>query len=218
MPTSVYNDNVFINCPFDDRYKPLFNAIVFAVHDCGFAARSAQETEDGSQVRIDKIYGIIAECRYGIHDISRTELDEHMCLPRFNMPLELGVFLGAKRYGEKDQQKKSCLILDKEPFRYQIFVSDIAGQDVKSHNNNPKEVVHLVRDWLSHVSKRKLIPSGNSIWNRYQEFQSDLPRMVKTYELDLDRLIFTDYVTLLTGWLEELKVLSRLQFTSRRLQ
>ena len=88
------------NCP------NFSNAIVFAIHDCSFVARSAQETEDGSQVRIDKIYRIIAECRYGIHDLSRTELDEDTRLPRFNMPLELGVFLGAKRYGEKNQQKK----------------------------------------------------------------------------------------------------------------
>lgn len=218
MSIMAYNDNVFINCPFDNEYKPLFNAIVFAIHDCGFIARSAQETEDGSQVRIDKIYTIIAECRYGIHDLSRTELDRETCLPRFNMPLELGVFLGAKRYGEKDQQRKSCLILDKERYRYQKFISDISGQDVKSHENNTKEVIHLVRDWLSHASKRTLIPSGESIWTRYQEFQSDLPSMAKKRQLDANRLIFNDYIALVTGWLEELKVLSRLQFTSRRLQ
>ena len=218
MSIMAYNDNVFINCPFDNEYKPLFNAIVFAIHDCGFIARSAQETEDGSQVRIDKIYTIIAECRYGIHDLSRTELDEETCLPRFNMPLELGVFLGAKRYGEKAQQRKSCLILDKERYRYQKFISDISGQDVKSHENNTKEAIHLVRDWLSHASKRALIPSGGSIWSRYQEFQSDLPSIAKKRQLDANRLIFNDYIALVTGWLEELEVLSRLQFTSRRLQ
>ena len=218
MSAAAYNDNVFINCPFDDEYKFLFNAMVFAIHDCSFIARSAQETEDGSQVRIDRIYTIIAECRYGIHDLSRTELDQATCLPRFNMPLELGVFLGAKRYGETDQQKKSCLILDKELYRYQKFISDISGQDVKSHENNAKEVVHLVRDWLSHASKRTLIPSGRSIWTRYQEFQSDLPSMAEKHQLDADRLIFNDYIALVTGWLEERDIISRLQFTSRRSQ
>ena len=218
MPTSVRNDNVFINCPFDDQYKPLFNAMVFAIHDCSFAARSAQEAEDGSQVRIDKIYKIIAKCRYGIHDLSRTELDEETCLPRFNMPLELGVFLGAKRYGNENQQKKNCLILDKERYRYQKFISDIAGQDIKSHDNNTEEVINLVRDWLSHASKRTLIPSGSSIWDRYQEFQSDLPRMIQENELDLDRLTFRDYVTLLSGWLNALRVSNTSKFTSRRLQ
>ena len=218
MPTSVYNDNVFINCPFDDQYKPLFNAMVFAIHDCSFVARSAQEAEDESQVRIDKIYKIIAECRYGIHDLSRTELDEETCLPRFNMPLELGVFLGAKRYGNENQQKKNCLILDKERYRYQKFISDISGQDIKSHDNNTTEVINVVRDWLSHASKRTLIPSGSSIWDHYQEFQSDLPRMIQANELDLDRLTFRDYVTLLSGWLKALRVSNTSKFTSRRLQ
>lgn len=45
MRSTHYNDNVFINCPFDSAYKPLFDAIVFAVHDCGFVARCALEEE-----------------------------------------------------------------------------------------------------------------------------------------------------------------------------
>ena len=35
MQSTHYNDNVFINCPFDAIYKPLFDAMIFAVHDCG---------------------------------------------------------------------------------------------------------------------------------------------------------------------------------------
>ena len=106
MKSSHYNDNVFINCPFDPVYKPLFDAMVFAVHDCGFIPRCALEEEDASQVRIDKIYEIIADCRYGIHDISRIELDEPSGFPRFNMPLELGIFLGAKKFGSETQKGK----------------------------------------------------------------------------------------------------------------
>jgi hypothetical protein len=34
-------------------------------------------------------------CRYSFHDISRVELDEKRpCLPRFNMPFELGAAVG----------------------------------------------------------------------------------------------------------------------------
>ena len=54
MKSHHYNDNVFINCPFDPAYKPLFDATVFAVHDCGFIPRCALEEEDASQVRIEK--------------------------------------------------------------------------------------------------------------------------------------------------------------------
>lgn len=99
MAKSSFAEQVFINCPLDGEYRPMFEALVFAVHDCGFVARCALEIEDASQVRIDKIQNIIASCGLGIHDISRTELDSTWKLPRFNMPLELGLFLGAKRYG-----------------------------------------------------------------------------------------------------------------------
>ena len=109
MPSPHYNDNVFINCPFDSVYKPLFDAMIFTVHDCGFIPRCALEEDDASQVRIDKIYSIIADCRYGIHDISRTQLDAASGLPRFNMPLELGIFLGAKKFGIEAQKRKKCL-------------------------------------------------------------------------------------------------------------
>ena len=146
MRSPNYNDNVFINCPFNAKYKSLFDAMVFAVHDCGFIPRCALEDDDASEVRIDKIYHIIADCRYGIHDISRTELDRDSDLPRFNMPLELGIFLGAKRFGVEEQKRKKCLVLDREQYRYQQFISDIAGQDIQAHNNSSREVITRVRN------------------------------------------------------------------------
>lgn len=128
MPTST--DDVFINCPFDADYQQIFRALIFTIFACGFRARSARELDDGGQTRIDKLYNLISECRYGIHDLSRTELDPIHNLPRFNMPLELGIFLGAKRYGGKSQKLKKLLILDLEQFRYQRFISDLAGIDI----------------------------------------------------------------------------------------
>jgi hypothetical protein len=50
-----YADNVFVNCPFDAAYLPIFDAVIFAVLACGFIARSALEITDSSEVRIDKI-------------------------------------------------------------------------------------------------------------------------------------------------------------------
>lgn len=99
-----YEQSVFVNCPLDVAYRSIFESIVFAVHDCGYVARCALEGDDGSEVRIEKIARIIAECRLGIHDISRTEPDADTGLPRFNMPLELGMFLGAKRYANGSER------------------------------------------------------------------------------------------------------------------
>src|SRR5215210_5807544 len=93
-----YDTNVFVNCPFDKAYKSLFEAITFAVFDCGFRPRCALETDDAGQVRMEKIFDLIADCKLAINDLSRADLDSETHLPRFNMPLELGVFLGARRY------------------------------------------------------------------------------------------------------------------------
>ncbi|MYG08760.1 hypothetical protein F4167_19520, partial [Candidatus Poribacteria bacterium] len=152
MKSTHYNDNVFINCPFDSDYKPLFDAMIFAIHDCGFVARCALEEGDTSQVRIDTIYNIIEDCRYAIHDISRTELDNTSDLPRFNMPLELGIFLGAKRFGGKKQKKKKCLVMVREQYQYHKFISDISGKDPLAHNNNQEEVLKVVSRWINNVS------------------------------------------------------------------
>lgn len=210
---SFYNDNVFVNCPFfDTDYKPLFNAMVFAIFDCGFIARCALEEADASQIRIEKIYDIIANCRYGIHDISRTELDENTHLPRFNMPLELGIFLGAKKFGTKDHPKKQCLILDKEKYRFQKFISDIAGQDIEAHNGNPEDIIKVVRNWLRTASKRTTILGGDIIQERYQAFIEDIPKMAKRLRLDASGLIFSDYT--LIGWLKINDINNRLEMTN----
>lgn len=201
MRSPNYNDSVFINCPFDANYKPLFDAMVFAIHDCGFIPRCALEEDDASEVRIDKIYSIIADCRYGIHDISRTELDKGSGLPRFNMPLELGVFLGAKKFGIEEQKRKKCLILDTQRYRYQQFISDISGQDIQAHNNSSREVITHVRNWLRNASRRETIPGGSIIWRRYRDFRRDLPQTVQEYQLTVEDLIFNDYTLMVTRWL-----------------
>ena len=53
MPSSAYDHNVFINCPFDEPYRPMLYALVFAVHDCGFKARSTLEIDDSDVALID---------------------------------------------------------------------------------------------------------------------------------------------------------------------
>ena len=202
MQSIHYNDNVFINCPFDLVYKPLRDAMVFAIYDCGFIARCALEEDDSSEVRIDTIYNIIANCRYGIHDISRTELDKDSGLPRFNMPLELGIFLGAKKFGIEEQKRKKCLVLDREQYRYQQFMSDIAGQDIQAHNDSSKKVIMHVRNWLRNASRRETIPGGNIIWRRYRDFRRDLPQTARECQLTVEDLIFNDYTLVVTRWLE----------------
>jgi hypothetical protein len=114
----AYDSSVFIYCPFDPAYQPMFDAIVFAVMACGHVARNALEIDDAGRARFGKIADLIGQCRYGIHDISRTDTSSHSGLPRFNMPLELGLFLGALHYGSDAQRRKQCLVMDSDRTRY----------------------------------------------------------------------------------------------------
>lgn len=180
-------------------------ALVFAIHDCGYIARSALEAEDSAEVRIDKIAKIIKDCRYGIHDISRTEVGADTGLPRFNMPLGLGLFLGARRFGSRTDKRKACLILDRARYRYQQFCSDIAGQDIRSHDDLPETAIKVVRNWLQTNSPTPevMMPGGSAMARRFALFQDDLPLLCQRLRLDRTELIFNDYTTLIAAWLRE---------------
>jgi hypothetical protein len=198
---ALYERSVFINCPFDDEYLPIFRAIIFTVSACGFEPRSTLEHEDASQVRIEKIYRLIAASAFGIHDISRTELDDEHRLPRLNMSLELGVFLGAKQFGVGRHRMKRCLVLDRERYRFQKFISDIAGQDIKPHGNSPQTAIHVVRDWLRNAVGQKPMPGGSHLWTGYQKFTAALSGMCEKVQLTPAHLTFRDFQQLVLEWL-----------------
>lgn len=191
MSVDSYDRNVFINCPFDERYRPLFRALLFAIVECGFNPRSALDVTDASEVRIQKIYRIVAACRLGIHDLSRTGLDPVSQLPRFNMPLELGIFLGAKFLGEGVQKSKACLVFDEQPYRYQVYLSDVAGQDLDWHKNDPRQLLTRVRDWLASLSDKHL-PAGSVVWDRYATFEGELQHSCEEVKQRRDELTYTD--------------------------
>jgi hypothetical protein len=199
--SSTYDDNVFINCPFTADYQDLFRALVFAVLDCGFIPRSSLEKGDSGETRIDKLYRIISDCRYGLHDISITEPDAKYNLPRFNMPLELGIFLGARKFGSPAQRTKGCLILDRERHRYMIFCSDLSGQDPKSHNGTEEDAIKSVRNWLRAERQTVRLLSGERMVQRFKKFKVDLPLIADTLRLEPDSLEFHDLTTVIEEWL-----------------
>jgi hypothetical protein len=188
-----YEHNVFINCPFDAGYAPLFRSAVFTIADCGFVPRTALDVSDASEVRIHKIYSMIEECRLSVHDLSRTQLDVGTDLPRFNMPLEFGIFLGAKFLGNPQQRRKACLVFDERPYRYQMYLSDVAGQDISWHANDQKTLVFRIRDWLASLSGDPL-PSGSLIWDHFTTFQGELRHSCETLRQRPDELTHPDFL------------------------
>jgi hypothetical protein len=200
MAIAKYNQKVFINCPFDSNYTPLLHAIVFTVYRCGFLPVTALDEDDGSNDRLKKILKCIADCKYGIHDISRTELNQNK-LPRFNMPFELGLFFGAKKYGSGIQKNKVALIFEKNKYSYQQYLSDLNGIDTKAHNNNPDELLKKIRDWLTTCTNTTL-PGPATIHKEYVEFLIKLPEIINQLGLDKDNLLYGDYCAIVENAIE----------------
>ncbi len=142
---------------------------------------------------------LIEECPYGIHDLCRTELDPKNRLPRFNMPFELGIFLGAKRYGSASQQRKRCLVLDREKYRYQKFISDIAGQDIHTHDLKVHSLIRQVRDFLRTVGPH--VPGGVTTAKDFDTFQKDKKKICNRLELDEKDLTFHDLTFVIAQWI-----------------
>jgi hypothetical protein len=210
---SSYETNVFINCPFDDQYGPIFDAILFAVQRCGFTLRCALEDSDAADIRIQKIVQLIRESKYAIHDISRVELDPVSQLPRMNMPLELGLFIGAREFGPTRQKEKSYLVFESEKFRFQKFISDIAGQDPRAHEDSPEKAVRLVRDWLNSKLKSKAdksgtphtaLPGGKSIYSDYEEFLIARPTILKNMSIEVGEATFLDKSAAVGKWISQM--------------
>ena len=198
-----YERNVFINCPFDDEYQPLFYAIVFAVHDLGFQAKCTKDESNAGKSRIEKIQDLIAECKFSIHDISRVDLDPVNNLPRFNMPFELGLDIGCKQYGKLYQRKKVILVLETEQYRYQKYISDLAGCDPVAHHNSEGEIIDHVRNWLRMGLDPDLekTPSGSLIYQRYLQFQVALPSICAKLSWNVHKLPFSDFAWSVRDWI-----------------
>lgn len=201
MRSDKYNDQVFMNCPFDEEYADMFRACIFVILDSGFIPRCSKEVADGTQLRFAAIFDLIRQCRYGVHDLSRIELDTQSNLPRFNMPFELGVFYSAKHFGSVTQKRKQCLILEKQQYRYQKFISDISGIDVTAHKNSQKNLILAIRNWLVTASRRTTIPHGPEIHDRFKTFQSEMRRACRRKSLDYDAMPFIELVQNMTDWL-----------------
>jgi hypothetical protein len=207
-PSDIGN-NVFINCPFDPDYLPLLRAMVFAIRASGFTARCALEDDDSGELRILKILRIINECRFGIHDLSRTELNPVTQLPRFNMPFELGLDFALCHVSQGQLQSKNLLVLDREPFRYQSFISDLAGVDIKAHQNSPHKLIQIINDWLRTQSGSPDLPGAAAITKLFSRFEVQFPRFVSKRGHNPDELSFALLDLSTHGWLKDILGRSR---------
>lgn len=170
-----FETNVFINCPFDNEYKTLLRPLLFSVLYFELEPKISQ-TLSSSIIRINQIKQYIRNSKFSIHDLSRSKPMKKNELPRFNMPYELGLDIGCAEYGSKKFKKKKILILETDRYHYQKVLSDISGQDIENHNNDPATLIRKVRNWFSTVDSMKPYPSANKVWIAYNQFFDDITK------------------------------------------
>ncbi len=143
---------VFINCPFDDRYKPLFNALVFTVLSCGLIPLSAHAYVDSSKARLPRLIELMSFAKYSIHDLCRCHGEGPNNYARLNMPLELGISIGlssANINTARDQHDKlnkwHLLVPNKiDDVAYQKFISDLQGHDPFGHREDQPTLIAAI--------------------------------------------------------------------------
>lgn len=198
----AFTKNLFINCPFDDDYYPLLRPLLFTAIYCDLKPQIS-ETKDGDDIRIRQIQELIENSKFSIHDLSRIEPKSSGDLPRFNMPLELGIDLGCKRYLHT---AKRCLILEAERYRYKEVISDLLGQDISCHENDPMLMIKAVRDWIYKLRTFKNKPENYTvIWDKYNEFIYDYDKDMKAENLNTDRIWeipFTELIDHMAKWIK----------------
>ena len=128
-------------------------------------------------------------------------------LPRFNMPYELGLDIGALEYGSRKLKTKRILILETERFHYQKVISDIAGQDIENHNDDPKTLITKVRNWFSANFPEETIVGQSVIWIAYNQFIDDLnTNLSASYtEDEIEEMPIGDFIKFANDWISEFK-------------
>jgi len=148
MIAPPFERSVFVNCPFDEAFAPLLQAIAFCITDLGFFPRLAPENTDNAANRLDRIIELIRGSKYGIHDLSRCKSATAGEYSRLNMPFELGLDHGCARFGNGEMNRKTILILEEARYDYQKGLSDISGWDIHAHEGDYIKVVRIVSTWL----------------------------------------------------------------------
>lgn len=203
---NVFSRNVFVNCPFDSEYLPLLRPLLFTIIYVGFVPRIASERSDSGENRIDKICALVRACQYSIHDLSRLQASQIGEFSRMNMPFELGIEYGCRRFGSQPLTRKKCLVLEKDQHEFHKAISDLSGIDIKHHNNEPSEVVRAVRNWFVETVGLSHIHSATRILYRFTDFASDFydTRIADAYSADdLSMMPVPEYIDFIHRWVVE---------------
>lgn len=137
-PPEPSQNSVFLNIPYDDRFRRLYLAYIAGLIHLGLNPRATLEIPGGRN-RLEKILELIRNCRYSIHDLSRVQLDRTPpCTPRFNMPFELGLTVASAQI---DSVPHDWFVFEAVNRRAAKSLSDLAGTDANIHRGTVEGIM-----------------------------------------------------------------------------
>lgn len=201
----AFEDNVFINCPFDKDYYGLLRPILFTTLYLGLKPRIALERSDSGEPRITKIIEMIQESKYAIHDLSRLKARKAGEYFRLNMPFELGIDVGCRNFGSAPLTQKRCLILESERYRFQAALSDLSGSDIAVHRNEPEQAATEVRNWFANQC-RPNAAGPSKVWGAFTDFMAANYDVLKDRgfsDKDVEALPMPELVAGMESWISK---------------
>jgi hypothetical protein len=204
-----FEKNVFINCPFDDAYKSLLRPLLFTILYFNFNPKIASERSDSAEQRIDKICELIEASKYSIHDLSRLKSMKKNEFARHNMPFELGIDYGCRKFTGGHFSEKKFLVIEKERHNYSKALSDLGGVDIKSHNDEPEKLIREVRNWFNETVGLTRLKPATVIFYEFINFMTDFDAERKSEgfnDKDIYEMPTPEFVDFIKEWLKEKQV------------
>lgn len=165
--------DVFLNIPYDNQFQSLCLAYICGIAAFGFFPRATLEIPGGSR-RLDRIFKLIQDCRFSVHDLSRVELDKKRPpTPRFNMPFELGLSVAWARIGNRNH---TWYVFEGRPRRLTKSLSDLSGTDEQIHGGT---ITGIFRELCSAFVRPGRQPSVQQMRRVYREVEMQLPEILR---------------------------------------
>ena len=139
MPRPRRIESVFLNIPYDETFEKLYLAYVVGLTQLGLRINFALAVPN--QGRLNTIISLIEQSEFSIHDLSRIESPRG--IPRFNMPVELGLALYRSRIANG---KHRVFIFESRRYRAQRSTSDVNGIDPQIHGGTAKGLMAGLRN------------------------------------------------------------------------
>jgi len=165
----VEEDSVFLNIPYDNRFKSLYVAYIVGLTELGLTPKATLAIPGGVN-RLDRIFALIQSCRYSIHDLSRVQIDRTPPpTPRFNMPLELGLAIA---WTKLTPSSHTWFVSESVERRAQKSMSDLNGTDFNIHNGSPEGVM---RELCNAFVRREHRPTVPKMMRSYRALVNIMP-------------------------------------------